>query len=131
MRRTIARRLVQSKQTIPHFYVRKTIDAAALVAFQIDRKASYACSLNDVIVKAVALAVSEFPAFRSRIENDTLLEFPDANIGLAVGVDDGVIVAPIAPSAISGCLAPTSSARSSIRRNRPSSRSAPFARPRW
>ena len=95
MRRTLARRLQESKQTIPHFYVRQTIDAGPLAKFYAACKALFPCSLNDVIVQASAVAVSEFPAFRSRLEQDVLVELPDANIGLAVGLDDGVIVAPV------------------------------------
>ncbi|MDB6092664.1 MAG: pdhC [Verrucomicrobia bacterium] len=96
MRRTIARRLLQSKQTIPHFYIRQTIDAGALAEFYITCKALFPCSLNDIIVQASAMAASEFADFRCRLEDDVLVELPDANIGLAVGLDEGVVVAPIA-----------------------------------
>ena len=92
MRRTIARRLVESKQTIPHFYLRQTINAGPLVVFQAKCKQQYRCSLNDVIVKSAALAVREFPAFRSRLEGDEVVELPGAHIGLAVGLDEGLVV---------------------------------------
>ena len=92
MRRTIARRLVESKQTIPHFYLRQTIDAGPLVAFQAKCKQQYRCSLNDIIVKAAALAVREFPAFRSRLEGDELVELDSVHIGLAVGLEEGLVV---------------------------------------
>lgn len=96
LRRIVARRLQESKQTIPHFYVRVTVDADALAGFYAACKGLFPCTLNDIIVQASAMAVSEFPAFRSRLEQDVLVELPDANIGLAVGLDDGVIVAPVA-----------------------------------
>ncbi len=92
MRRTIARRLLESKQTIPHFYVRQTVNAEALAAFHAGRKAQFPVSLNDIIVKAVAMAVRELPAFRSRLEGDVLVESPQANIGVAVGLEDGLVV---------------------------------------
>jgi dihydrolipoamide dehydrogenase len=92
MRKTIARRLVEAKQTVPHFYLRRTIKAEALTAFLPARRMLHPCSLNDIIVKAVAMAVREFPAFRSRIDGEDLLTLDDTNIGIAVGLDGGVVV---------------------------------------
>jgi pyruvate dehydrogenase E2 component (dihydrolipoamide acetyltransferase) len=92
MRRAIARNLTRSKQTVPHFYLRLSIDAAPMLAFYRRRKEQYPLSLNDVILKAVAAAVSEYPAFRSRVDEDQLIERPGANIGIAVGTDDGLRV---------------------------------------
>jgi len=98
MRKTIARRLVEAKQTVPHFYLRRTLKADALVAFHQARRALHPCTLNDIFVKVAAMTVKEFPAFRSRIEGDDLLTFDDANIGIAVGLDEGVVV-PVVPRA--------------------------------
>jgi pyruvate dehydrogenase E2 component (dihydrolipoamide acetyltransferase) len=92
MRRTIARNLQTSKQTIPHFYVNQTIDAGPMQEFYRARKAQFDCSLNDVIVKATAATLREFPAFRSRIEEDHIAEYQDVNIGLAVGSEEGLVV---------------------------------------
>lgn len=92
MRRAIARNLLASKQTIPHFYMRLTIDADPLFAFYKSEKAKYPCSVNDVVTMACARAVAEFPMFRSRIEGDEIVELPGANIGIAVGMDDGLVV---------------------------------------
>ena len=92
MRRAIARNLLASKQNIPHFYIELTIDAEPMMTFYRGEKAKYPCTINDVVVKACATAVAEFPAFRSRIDGDELVEFPTANIGIAVGVDDGLVV---------------------------------------
>ncbi len=92
MRKAIARNLVASKQNIPHFYVRLTIDAAPLDAFCRARKVEHPCSINDVLTAACARAMHEFPAFRTRIENDELVEYPDANIGVAVGMEEGLRV---------------------------------------
>ncbi len=92
MRRTIARRLLESKQTIPHFYVRQTVNAEALAAFHASRKAQFPVSLNDIIVKAVAIAVRELPAFRSRLDGDALIDSTEVNIGVAVGLEDGLVV---------------------------------------
>jgi pyruvate dehydrogenase E2 component (dihydrolipoamide acetyltransferase) len=92
MRKAIARNLLQSKQTIPHFYVRLTINAESLLAFYQLQKAQYPCSINDAIVRACAHTIHEFPAFRSRIEGDEIVESPSANIGIAVGLDEGLVV---------------------------------------
>jgi pyruvate dehydrogenase E2 component (dihydrolipoamide acetyltransferase) len=92
MRRAIGLNLQQSKQTVPHFYVRITIDADPLVAFYREWKTTANCTLNDVIVLAVGRAIREFPAVRSQIVSNEIVEYPQANIGIAVGVDDGLVV---------------------------------------
>lgn len=92
MRKAIARNLLLSKQTIPHFYLKQKIDASALYSFYQGEKAKYPLSINDIVVAACARALMEFPAFRSRIEGEEIVTFPSANIGIAVGMDDGLVV---------------------------------------
>ena len=92
MRRAIGLNLQRSKQTVPHFYVRLTISAAPLQEFYRLQKPQTGCSLNDLVVLAVGRAMREFPAVRSQIDGDDIVEFPHANIGIAVGVDDGLVV---------------------------------------
>lgn len=92
MRRTIARRLVEAKQTIPHFYVSRTIRATALADFYKARRQQHPCTLNDIILRAVAMAVGEFSPFRSRIDGEDLVTSPDSNIGIAVGIENGLVV---------------------------------------
>lgn len=92
MRRAIAKNLVMSKQTVPHFYVRLTVDADPLFALYKAEKAKYQCSVNDVLMLACARVLMEFPALRSRIDGDDIVETPAANIGVAVGIDDGLLV---------------------------------------
>lgn len=92
MRKAIAQNLSLSKQTIPHFYVKCTFNAEPLQSFYQGEKAKYPCSINDVILMAVSRGMMEFPAFRSRIEGDEIVEFPSANIGIAVGMDEGLVV---------------------------------------
>jgi pyruvate dehydrogenase E2 component (dihydrolipoamide acetyltransferase) len=92
MRRAIGINLQQSKQTVPHFYVRTTIDAHPLLAFYREQKMAANCTLNDVIVLAVGRAIREFPAVRSQIVDNEVIEYPHANIGIAVGVDEGLVV---------------------------------------
>jgi len=92
MRKAIARNLLASKQNIPHFYMRLTVDASPLMAFYKAQKASYPCSVNDVVTAAVVRTAMEFPGFRSRVDGEEIVEFADANIGIAVGMDDGLVV---------------------------------------
>jgi pyruvate dehydrogenase E2 component (dihydrolipoamide acetyltransferase) len=92
MRRAIARNLQQSKQTVPHFYTKVTVDAQAMLAYHAKNRAQFACSLNDVLVEAVAKAIAEFQELRTQIDGNELLLHPHANIGLAVAVPDGLLV---------------------------------------
>jgi pyruvate dehydrogenase E2 component (dihydrolipoamide acetyltransferase) len=92
MRRAIGLNLQQSKQTVPHFYVRTTIDADPLLTFYREQKIATRCTLNDVIVLAVGRTIREFPAVRSQIVGNEIVEYPHANIGVAVGIDDGLVV---------------------------------------
>ena len=92
MRRAIGINLQRSKQTIPHFYVRLTVNAGPLQEFYQQQKPKTGCSLNDLVVLGVGRAMSEFPAVRSQIDGDDIVEFPHANIGIAVGVDEGLVV---------------------------------------
>lgn len=92
MRRAIAKNLSYSKQTIPHFYAKKTIDAGALFATYRKTKERFKCSVNDFVTMACAKAIREYPAFRSQYKNTEVHENPSVNIGIAVGTDDGLTV---------------------------------------
>lgn len=92
MRRAIGRNMLASKQNIPHFYMRLTIDGEAMYEFYKAQKAKYPCTLNDVVVLACARVIMEMPAFRSQVDGKDVIEFPSANIGVAVGVEDGLVV---------------------------------------
>lgn len=96
MRQAIARNLLASKQNIPHFYVRQTVEADSLLRFHQSSKAQFPCSLNDVMILACAKAMAEFPDFRSYLDGDEIVTLPDANIGVAVSLDEGLIVPTLA-----------------------------------
>lgn len=104
MRRAIGLNLQRSKQTVPHFYVRMTIDAGPLFAFYRQQKPQTNCTVNDCVVLAVGRAMAEFPGVRSQIDGDEMVEFPHANVGIAVGVEDGLVV-PVVRSVESLSLA--------------------------
>jgi len=91
MRRRIGERLVAAKQSIPHFYMRTTVLADEL--FDVFReKQGEGCSLNDLIVFACGKTLPQFPGFRSHVEGDEMVEESGAHIGIAVGLDDGLVV---------------------------------------
>ncbi|MEJ2262754.1 MAG: dihydrolipoamide acetyltransferase family protein [Anaerolineales bacterium] len=97
LRATIGRRMARSFQTAPHFYVTHEYDMAALMALRGQINASLPegekISVNDFIVKAVALALREFPNLNAALdeENDEVLHFGDINIGVAVAVENGLL----------------------------------------
>ncbi len=92
MRKAIAANLSKSKQTIPHFYLTVSINAEAMMNYYRSRKSQFKCTVNDVVLMACGRALHEFPAFRSRLEGDEVVELPTANIGLAVGLENGLVV---------------------------------------
>jgi len=92
MRKAIATNLQVSKQTIPHFYIETTIAADAMMTFYRARKAEYPCTVNDLVVRACGIAINEFAPFRSRIEGGDIVTEANANIGVAVGMDEGLVV---------------------------------------
>ncbi|MBC8102282.1 MAG: 2-oxo acid dehydrogenase subunit E2 [Cytophagales bacterium] len=97
MRRTIAKRLTESKQTIPHFYVTAEIDIEAMFSLREQVNASVAeggtkVSVNDFLVKAVAVALVENPVVNSQFLDNKRILKRSVNIGIAVSVADGLIV---------------------------------------
>ena len=96
MRRTIARRLTESKQTVPHFYVTIEVDNAPLVQFREQLNSLDGnrpkISFNDLIIKACATAMQKFPAMNSQYTEEGIVQPEGIHIGLAVGLEEGLIV---------------------------------------
>ena len=92
VRRAIARNLLYSKQNIPHFYMKVTIEAQALFDIYQKTKQRFKCTVNDFLTLACAKAIRQYPAFRSRLEDTEIVEMRAVNIGIAVGTDDGLVV---------------------------------------
>lgn len=93
MRQVIARRLTESKQSIPHFYVTVTADVTALLAFRAELKArNQVYSVNDFVLAAVAQALEEFPAVNSSTDGQNLSWRGDVDLGMAVNVENGLVV---------------------------------------
>jgi pyruvate dehydrogenase E2 component (dihydrolipoamide acetyltransferase) len=92
MRKAIANNLLFSKQNIPHFYTKATIDAGKLFDTYRKTKEKFKCSVNDFITLACARAIAQYPEFRSQYKGDHILENSSVNIGIAVGTEDGLTV---------------------------------------
>jgi pyruvate dehydrogenase E2 component (dihydrolipoyllysine-residue acetyltransferase) len=93
--RTIARRMVESATTIPLFTVAAEIDMEAAVGLRADLQQlrnDEAPSLNDLIVKAVALALRDFPALNSSYDGGQVVRWTRVNVGIAVATADALIV---------------------------------------
>jgi pyruvate dehydrogenase E2 component (dihydrolipoamide acetyltransferase) len=100
MRKTIARRLQESKQTVPHFYLtvdceldsllalRKQLNDAAPVK---NDKPAYKLSVNDLVIKAHALALKSVPAANASWTDTDMLLHKHADVGVAVAIDGGLI----------------------------------------
>ncbi|MCX6553335.1 MAG: dihydrolipoamide acetyltransferase family protein, partial [Acidobacteria bacterium] len=92
VRRTIAKRLVQSKGPVPHFYL--TVDVAmdrVWDAYKALRDQKSTISVNDIIVKATALALRQHPDINASFAGDHIRVFSRVHIGMAVALEDGLI----------------------------------------
>ncbi len=100
MRRTIARRLTESKSTVPHFYVKLECRMQALVGLrtEINRIAPKKVSINDFIIKAVAVALQQVPSMNVSWDEQALRQYVQSDISVAVSTDSGLIT-PIVSSA--------------------------------
>ncbi len=94
MRKTIARRLGESKFTAPHFYlsIEINMDNAIQSRVNINQSSDVKISFNDFVVKACAMALRKHPAVNSSWMGDKITYHRDINIGVAVAVDDGLLV---------------------------------------
>lgn len=94
MRKTIAKRLAESKFTAPHFYLTKEIkmDAALAARKRMNEYAENKISINDLIVKAAAVALKKHPNINSSWLGDKIRRNHHVHIGVAVAIDDGLLV---------------------------------------
>ncbi|PZX06012.1 pyruvate dehydrogenase complex dihydrolipoamide acetyltransferase [Celeribacter halophilus] len=95
MRRTIARRLLESKTTVPHFYLDADCNIEALLALRAQinesREKTERISVNDFIVKAVANALAKVPAANAIWTDEAVLQLKSIDISVAVATDGGLI----------------------------------------
>ncbi len=97
MRKTIAARLLESKTTIPHFYLQAQIDAEPMMSLrqQINRAAEAAglgkLTVNDFILKATAVAAARVPLANAAFNGDSIIQFANVQLACAVAVDEGLV----------------------------------------
>lgn len=95
LRQAIARRMSQSKQNIPHFYLTKSMNVEQLMAVykQVNETlpAQQKISINDYVIKATALALLEYPNLNASITDNEMVQHGNINIGVAVSVEDGLL----------------------------------------
>ncbi len=94
MRKTIARRLVESKFSAPHFYltIKINMDRASDARKLINDQSGLKISFNDFMIKAVAVALKQHPSINASWMGDKIRINKDINIGVAVAVDEGLLV---------------------------------------
>jgi len=98
MRKAIAAKMVQSKTHVPHFYVSTQVDMTEAVKLRetllptYEAEAGVRLSFTHMLVKAVALALVEYPRLNSTFEDEIIRQWKNINIGVAVSLDDGLIV---------------------------------------
>lgn len=94
LRQAIGRRMVESKTTVPHFYVTTEIDMAPVLELRKQVNATLSddqkVSVNDLVVKAAALAVRDFPNLNAAFAGDKIIRHKRVNIGSAVAVEGGL-----------------------------------------
>jgi pyruvate dehydrogenase E2 component (dihydrolipoamide acetyltransferase) len=101
MRRTIATRLVQAKQTIPHFYLTTDVEIGRLLSMREEANAAapkgkdgaptFRLSVNDLVIKIWAAALQRVPVANAVWAEDRILRFTHSDIGVAVAIDGGLI----------------------------------------
>jgi pyruvate dehydrogenase E2 component (dihydrolipoamide acetyltransferase) len=113
MRKVIARRLAESKATIPHFYVSSDVEIDALLKIRADLNArspkdgpgAYKLSVNDLVIKATAVTLRRFPNVNAMWTEDAILQLHDVDISVAVSIPDGLITPIVKNADIKGLAA--------------------------
>ncbi|MBK7860557.1 MAG: pyruvate dehydrogenase complex dihydrolipoamide acetyltransferase [Archangiaceae bacterium] len=92
MRKVIAQRLTEVKPGVPHFYLTVDLEMDAALKLREEAKAlETKVSVNDVIIKATAMAVRRFPRINQQMDGDKLLQLHNVDVGVAVAIEDGLI----------------------------------------
>ncbi len=93
MRRTVAKRMVESKTTVPHFYLTIDCDIDPLMRIRSDlaETAGTKLSVNDFVIKAAAVALRKIPRANASYSDDAILLWSEVNVAVAVALDDGLI----------------------------------------
>jgi pyruvate dehydrogenase E2 component (dihydrolipoamide acetyltransferase) len=113
MRKVIARRLTEAKQTVPHFYVSMDIEIDALLKLRADLNAksakdgpgAFKLSVNDLVIKAAAITLRRIPKVNATWTDDAIVLYDDVDISVAVSIPDGLITPIIRKADMKGLAA--------------------------
>jgi pyruvate dehydrogenase E2 component (dihydrolipoamide acetyltransferase) len=112
IRKVIARRLSEAKQTIPHFYVTMDFEIDALLKLRADlnakspkEKGAFKLSVNDMVIKAVATTLRRYPDVNAMWTDDAILQFEDVDVSVAVSTPTGLITPIIRKADMKGLAA--------------------------
>ena len=98
IRRIIAKRMTESFQNIPHFYLSVEVDMTVVMDLheklrgEVEKRAGVKLTLTDILVRVAASALRHHPMINSRIEGDEILLLDEINVGVAIALKDGLIV---------------------------------------
>jgi len=111
MRKVVAKRLTESKQTVPHFYLTIDCEIDNLLALRKDLnnrstegEGAYKLSVNDFIIRASAIALGKVPAANAMWTDDAILQFDEADISVAVAIEGGLITPIIKNAGAKGLI---------------------------
>jgi pyruvate dehydrogenase E2 component (dihydrolipoamide acetyltransferase) len=100
LRQTIAKRMVASKQTVPHFYVTNEVDMVEAMALRAKLNAlvdeAGKMSVNDMVLKAAAVALTHFPGINASFGENAIVRHGAVNMGIAVALEQGLITVVVA-----------------------------------
>lgn len=92
IRKVIAERLSHSTQTVPHSTIIMEIDASNIVKIRREYSTEFEVSYTDILIKAVAKAIEDYPIINSTLDGEQIKVFDEINMGVAVAVEDGLVV---------------------------------------
>ena len=92
MRKVIAQRLTESKQTIPHYYLTQKIQMNSLLSLRKSINTDNTkISINDFVIKAISKASKEVPEANSQWNNQSIIQYDNVDVSFAVDIGDGLI----------------------------------------
>jgi pyruvate dehydrogenase E2 component (dihydrolipoamide acetyltransferase) len=119
MRRVIAQRLAEVKPGVPHFYLNVEIEMDAAMKIRDEAHAlDSKVSVNDIIIKATAIALRRVPQINVALQGDHILRYQTADVGIAVAIDEGLITPIIRDADVKGLAALSAEARDLAERAR-------------
>jgi pyruvate dehydrogenase E2 component (dihydrolipoamide acetyltransferase) len=119
MRKVISQRMAEVKPGVPHFYLSVDVEMDAAMKIREEAKALESkVSVNDIIVKAAAIALRRYPKMNVSLHGDSILHFETVDIGIAVAIEDGLITPVIRDADQKGLAAISAAARDMAERAR-------------